>query len=80
MLTRLEMDFYSIPGMSAEPERVYSRAKHTILHERASLKPDTVEALVCCKSMLRRGAFTDVEINAAMAMELEEIPAELEQI
>ena len=60
--------------MSAEPERVFSGAKHTILYERASLKPDTIKAFECCKSMLRIKAFTDVEINAAM--ELEEIPAE----
>ena len=76
MLTRLAMYVYSTPSMSAEPERVFSGAKHTISHERALLEPTTIEALECCKSMLRIGAFTDVEINAAMAMELEEIPTE----
>lgn len=74
------MGVYSIPSMSAEPERVFSGAKHTISHEIASLKPDTIEALECCKSMLRIEAFADVKINAAMAMELEEILAELKEI
>lgn len=44
MLTRMAMQFYSIPGMSAQPGRVFSKAEHTIPDERASLKPDTTEA------------------------------------
>ena len=65
--------------MCAEPERVFSGSKHTISDEIASLKPDTSEALECCKSMLRTEVFTDTAINAAMARELEEISTELEE-
>lgn len=55
----MAMDMFSIPSMSAEPERVFSGAKGTISDERASLKPDTIEALECCKSMLRAGVFKE---------------------
>ena len=73
MLTGMAMDMFSIPSMSAEPERVFSGAKRTISDERASLKPDTIEALECCKSMLRAGVFTDGDIRTAIARELEDI-------
>ena len=73
MLARMAINVHSIPSMSSEPERVFSGAKHTISDERASLKPNTIEALECSKSMLRAGIFTDTEISAAIARELEEI-------
>ena len=63
----------SIPSMSVEPERVFSGAKHTISDKRASLKPDTIEALKCCKSMLRARVFTDGDISTAMSREQENI-------
>ena len=50
--------------MSAELEQVFSGAKHISSYERASLKPDTIEGLKCCKSMLRMRTFTDVKIIA----------------
>lgn len=59
--------------MSSEPEQVISEAKHTICDKRASLKLDMIEAVECCKSMLRARAFTDAGNSAAMATELEVI-------
>lgn len=59
--------------MSSEPEQVISEAKHIISDKRASLKLDIIEAVECCKSMLRVRAFTDAENSAAMATELEVI-------
>lgn len=49
-LSRLAIDMLSIPAMSDEPERLFSRAKQTLNNERAQLAPDTVEALECIKS------------------------------
>ena len=69
----MAINVYSIPSMYSNPEQVFSGAKHTISDERASLKPYTIEALECCKTMLRARVFTDSEISAAMARELDEV-------
>ena len=71
MLARMAINIYSISSMSSKPERVFSRAKHIISDERHSLKPNTIEALECSKSMLQAGIFTNTEISAAIARELE---------
>lgn len=46
----MAIDIYSIPAISAEPERVFSEAKRTISDQRASLKAETIELLECLKS------------------------------
>ena len=43
----MTIDIYSIPAMSAEPERVFSNAKYTISDQRNSLKSETIELLKC---------------------------------
>ncbi len=40
----MALDLFSIPGMSAECERVFSQAKKMIMDERNRLSPETVEA------------------------------------
>lgn len=49
-LSRWAIDVLSIPAMSDEPERLFSRASNTINEDRAQLLPDTVQALECIKS------------------------------
>lgn len=48
-LSRFAIEVLSIPAMSDEPERIFSGARRTISWERASLKPDIVEATECSK-------------------------------
>ena len=49
-LARMAVNVLSIPAMSDEPERLFSRASATITDERTRLRSDTVEALECLKS------------------------------
>ena len=44
------LDLLSIPAMSAEPERVFSGAKHTITDLRNRLNEQSIEATECLKS------------------------------
>ena len=44
VLYRMALDLFSIPGMSAECERVFSQTKKMITDERNRLSPETVEA------------------------------------
>ena len=64
---------FRYPACLPSLNECFSGVKHTISDERASLKPDTIEALECCKSMLRAGVFTDGDIRTAIARELEDI-------
>src|SRR5437588_6265369 len=43
-LSKMALDILSIPAMSAEPERLFSRAKITITDRRNRLGAETVEA------------------------------------
>ena len=49
-LSRWALDILSIPAMSDDPERLFSRAKHTLTPNRSSMAPETLEALECVKS------------------------------
>ena len=60
----MAIDIHSIPAMSAEPERVFSGAKHTISDQRNSLKSETIELLECLKSWFRLGVFTEQDLHA----------------
>ena len=73
LLIRMAINVHSIPSMSSEPERLFAGAKHTISDKRVLQKPNAIEALECCKTLLRAGAFPDTDISAAMASELEEV-------
>lgn len=72
LLSTMAIDIYSIPAMSAEPERVFSGAKHTITDQRNSLKIETIELLECLKSWFRIGIYTQEDLHAIMTG-LEEI-------
>lgn len=52
-LSRLALDIFSIPPMSAEAERVFSGARRTITWDRASLGASIVEMTECLKSWIR---------------------------
>lgn len=52
-LSRLAIDIFSIPPMSAEAERVFSGTRRTISWERASLSAHTIERLECLKNWLK---------------------------
>ena len=60
----MAIDIYSIPAMSAEPERVFSGAKRTVSDSRGSLKGETIELLECLKSWFRLGVFTKEDLYA----------------
>ena len=49
-LTRMAITIFTIPPMSAGPERVFSGAKHTIAPERIRLESKMVEMTECLKS------------------------------
>lgn len=55
ILSRMAYDLFSIPGMSAECERVFSHCGILITTERNRLSPQTVEATECQKNWLARG-------------------------
>lgn len=58
VLYRIALDLFSIPGMSAECERVFSQTKKMITDERNRLSPETVEADQLQKQWLMRGLVT----------------------
>ena len=54
VLSKMAFDILSIPGMSAEVERVFSQAKKLITDERNQLCVETVEACEQQKNWKRR--------------------------
>lgn len=49
------LDIFSIPSMSADPERLFSSCKHVLTDTRNRLRSDTLEALECLKSWRKEG-------------------------
>ena len=45
----MALDILSIPAISDEVERVFSRAHRTISWERAQMEPPTIEMVECIK-------------------------------
>lgn len=54
-LSYMAIDILSIPAMSDEPERVFSRARRTISWDRAQLGAETIETVECLKDWLQSG-------------------------
>jgi hypothetical protein len=54
-LSILAYNVLSMPGMSAECERVFSQAKRMVTDERFNLRADIIEAEQCLKSWLISG-------------------------
>ena len=52
ILSKMAFDLFSIPGMSAECERVFSQAKKLITDERNRLGAHTIEADECLKNWI----------------------------
>ena len=60
----MAIDILSIPAMSAEPERVFSRARCTVSWERGQMNPETLEMTECLKHWKKSGildSFLDSE-------------------
>jgi hypothetical protein len=53
-LSKMALDLFAIPGMSAECERVFSSAKKVVTDERNSISPPTIEALQVAKHWLKQ--------------------------
>ena len=51
-LAKMAFDFFSIPAMSSECERVFSQSKKMITDERNRIDSDTVAAIECQKHLL----------------------------
>ena len=51
----MALDIFSIPDMSADPERLFSSSKHVLWDSRNQLKCDGLEALECLKSWAKEG-------------------------
>ena len=66
----MALDILSVPAMSAEPERVFSSARITITDRRASLGIETVEAIECLKSWLRKDNISWVDTEVGSWVEL----------
>ena len=51
----MALDIFSIPAMSADPERLFSSSKQGLKDTRNWLKSNTLEALQCLKSWAKEG-------------------------
>lgn len=52
-LTRMALDLFAVPAMSAECQRVFSQSKHIVTDERNRITAPVIEALQCQKNWLR---------------------------
>jgi hypothetical protein len=74
LLAPLAFTLLSMPGMSAECERIFSQAKRMVTDERFNLKADVIEAEQCLKSWLINGV-----VNGSEAWQLmEEVQHQVE--
>ena len=65
-LSVMALDILSIPAMAAEPERLFSGAKITIIDRRNSLEIEAIEAIECLKSWLRKDSVSWVDVADSM--------------
>jgi len=70
LLSRMALDLLSIPAMSADPERLFSGAKHTLDDTRNRLQDDVIEALESLKSWLGFDKITGDAWVAEMVLRL----------
>jgi hypothetical protein len=56
-ISRMALDFFSVPAMSAECERVFSLAKIVLTTQRQHMNEATLEALICLKLWCKDNAF-----------------------
>ncbi len=60
VLSKLALNIFSTPAMSAEPERVFSDGSELITDKRNGLGDDTVEAEMIQKNWITSGIFREV--------------------
>jgi len=51
----MALEFFSIPAMAADPERLFSSSKQVLQDMQNRLKSDALEALECLKSWPKEG-------------------------
>jgi hypothetical protein len=56
----MALDMLLIPGMSAEPERLFSGAKLSITDRRNRLSIESIEALECLKAWMGIQELSDI--------------------
>ena len=61
-LSRMAIDILSMPAMSDEPERVFSRARRTISWERAQLDANQIEKGECLKHWVKNNVLKGEEV------------------
>ena len=59
----MAIDIFSIPAMSAVPERIFSGVKHVVTELRNRLHIESIELLECLKSWFKNGIFVDEELH-----------------
>jgi hypothetical protein len=66
----MALDLLSIPAMSAEVERLFSSCKITITDRRNQIGIDSVEAIECLKSWMRKNNinFVDNEVEDLVSL------------
>ena len=52
-MAQMARDIFSIPGMSAEVERLFSSVKHMLGPTRSILRPEGIEAAECVRSWVK---------------------------
>jgi hypothetical protein len=62
-LSFMALDILSIPAMSDEPERVFSRARRTVSWDRAQIGAETLEKIECLKHWKRNGILNEVLVK-----------------
>lgn len=69
-LSKMALDLLSIPAMSAEVERLFSSCKITITDRRNQIGIDSVEAIECLKSWMRKNNinFVDSEVGDMLSL------------
>ena len=79
LLSRMAINLLSIPAMSSETERVFSLTKKTISQGRWNLRPNTIEALECLKSLFLAGYYTQEELHEVLRLQEEAERLDLEE-
>lgn len=69
-LSKLALDLLSIPAMSAEVERLFSSCKISITDRRNQIGIDSVEAIECLKSWMRKNNinFVDSKVGDMLSL------------
>ena len=71
-LACMAREVLSIPATSAASERGFSAGKDVFGIARMSLKPETVEALICLRSWYRAGLVGEKEVEEFLSEDIEE--------